>query len=479
MWYSPVMRVDDSYRIWEFSERWPTLLGAFLATFLLAAFVAGKSAMADLETCLDRNSASADRIAACTDAIENGSLADPNLAAAVRERGLANMELGNHRAAIPDLTRAIRLEPKDVVTWMAKARAFLETGSLEGARRDFRRVLLLEPNNAEAQQGCIDVLTAQGHDNPTVAAQEHACAIVTMDEEAYAAAVQDREDASADENTPTVRWVHREFGDDVMALLAKMNESRKAGDWFRAAIYYTRAIELDPDAVLCRWQISQGFEGYVMRQYDMLLRPDVYMNGPIPRTLAEIQAVLSENPNDADALRERGLLFAASGGSFNAVDDLDAALDADPDSVELMVLSTNARVNVLQVGQLFWQFPDVSRSYLEPDTMLTRIEEAIARGADDLLTNLTYEQVLSWQPGAFDDPDLIEKRISALNRAIDQLPTWPEHGLKQFLAYRLYFGRGSALNQLGDSEAFFDNMDLALNPPGVESAIHDPRCYIH
>ena len=268
-----------------------------------------------------------------------------------------------------------------------------------------------------------------------------------------------------------------EFGAEVLDMLERMYVSQRGGDWFRAAIYYTRAIELDPDAVLCRWEIGWGFDGYMLRQYDMLLRPDAYQDGPIPRALAEIQSVLTENPDDVDALRERGLLFAASGGGFAAVDDLDAALASNPESVELMVLSTKARLNVWQPGPLFRRNPDRARSYFEPAAMLERIEDAIARGADDLFTYLTYAKVLSWQTQD-DDASTIERQVAALDRAIELLPTWPEHGLKQFLAYRLYFDRGSALNQLGDSEAFFDNIDLALNPPGVETDIHDPRCWL-
>jgi tetratricopeptide (TPR) repeat protein len=469
------------------------------AVLIAAAIVASGSVMADaLDTCLDSNLEPAARIEACTASIESAGLADSELAAAVRERGLANIELGNHRAAIPDLTRATRLEPADVSTWMAKAHAFLEIDSLEGARRDFRQVLLLEPENAQALRGCTDVLAAMGYENPAEAARENACAIVSLDANAYAAAQRDREETLAEESSEDVPRKARVFGDDVLELLARMEDSRIAGDAFRAAIYYTRAVEADPDAAYCMWETKGGFEGLLLRQYDMVLRPDLYGDSPIPRTLPEIQAILSDNPRDPDALRERGLLFAASGGATAAADDLDKALEADPESVELMVLNTKAHLDVLE-SQIYWsalsdsyrrhvssdfQVPRVSYfgtpnffdHYYKPEEWLATIERAIALGADDFFTHLTYRRVLEILTHT-KDPSLADDMRAEFDRAIERLPTWPEGLSKRVLGFKLYSERAVAGDGAPDFDAYMDAMDLAMNPPGVESDLYDPRCY--
>ncbi len=445
---------------------------------VLAIWCTATSALASLDTCLDRSNAPHERIDACAMAIEGGGLDDAELAAAHRGKGTAYSDSGLYREAIPELTRASRLDPADTTTWLARAVAFTRVGSLEGARIDYRRVLRLDPLNLEASRGCADALTKLGYEDQLERALDNACAIVTFVEPAYSGRQTQRESFVASDSTSSTTRTRREFDDAVLDLLEKMRDAQRAGDWFRAAIYHSQAMETDPDAVLCRWALGWGFDGYMLRQYDMLLRPELYEEGAVPRTLAEVQAALSTNPQDADALRERGLLFAESGAAFNAVDDLDAALETDPESVDLMILSTKARTNVLKIGPLFRQFPHRSRSYLKPDAMLERVEEAIRLGADDLMTHVTHEAVLQWQPNAFEDPVLVGRRIAALERAIELLPTWPEQALKRHLAYRLYMDRGSALSEIEGWQVFADHMALALHPPGVESSLYDPRCYL-
>jgi tetratricopeptide (TPR) repeat protein len=316
----------------------------------------------------------------------------------------------------------------------------------------------------------------------------------------YNARIAGEGEARSAENdaAPTPARVAKEFGDEVRDLLARMEDSRDAGDAFRAAIYCTRAVEIDPDAVYCMWGLGGGFEGLLLRQYDMVLRPEIYRDGPIARTLPEIQEALSGNPRDPDALRERALLFAASGGATAAADDLDKALEADPESVEFMVLNTKAHLDVLE-SQIYWSAlsdsyrrhvssdfqvprasyfgsPNFFAHYYQPEEWLATMERAVELGADDFFTHLTYRRVLEILSHT-KDPSLADDVRVELDRAIELLPTWPEGLSKRYFGFKLYSARADADFDLRDLDAYQDAMKLAMNPPGVEADLYDPRCF--
>ncbi len=456
-------------------------------------------ALASLDTCLDRGTAPHERIDACAVTIDGGDLDDLDLAAAYRGRGIAYSDSGLYREAIPDLTRASRLDPTDTATWLARAAAFAKSGSLEGARIDYRRVLKLDPQNMAAIQGCSDVLVRMGYQDQLEKALEHACAIVRYDESAIAWAQANREFTQEPDTSTSLNRTRREFDDAVLNHLQQMSDAQKGGDWFRAAIYYTRAMEADPNAVFCLWGMKRGFDGELMRQYDMLLRPELYAYGPIPRSLPELQAVLSENPEDTDALRERALLFAASGGAALALRDLDTALEFEPDSAELLVLAAKIKQDIPEspaywaLMRDFWArhnradvrdplayrfgLPNAVRSYYKPEAWLATIERAIALGADDFFARYTYALIL--QAVMYGEGDVTrDEWLAAWDSAIELLPDWPESSQKRVLGYILYSERASIMMDYTDMDAFMDAWDLALDPPGVESGLYDPRCYL-
>ena len=439
---------------------------ALVAVLTIAFGASPATAGETLDVCLDPAREPTERLVACTDAIESGNLNKRDRIAAYRERAVLYLEIGEYNATIRGL--------------IAEANAHLDQDELEDAWRAFRRALLIDPGLDEALEGCADVLTQMGYDDAVEIASRDACAVSELDVA----------ETSVDESPDIQRPKTREFGDDVRNLLLSMWDSHIAGDAFRAAIHYTRAVEENPDAVYCLWELKRGFDGHVLRQYDKVLRPELYEQGPIPRTLPEIQAVLSQDPNDLDALRDRAMLFAASGGAAAAVRDLDRALEINPESIELMVLNTKAHFDFLE-SRIFWSalfeahrryytpdvldpraydlgFPANHRRHYQPDEWLATIERAIGLGADDFFTWWTYWQAL---------PPVTEERRAARDRAIELLPTWPESLVKRFFGFKLYSERAADVIDYSNIDAYSDAMDLALNPPGVESDLYDPRCY--
>jgi len=412
------------------------------------------------------------RIAACSTLTEIRTDEEVYIVAH-RERGHLYVETGEYRMAIMDFTTVIAMESSDLDAWIARGEAKLAIDLHELARQDFRHVLRVDPENAAAREGCADALVALDMEDQIDSALAHACAIVqSYRREAPSDTVETSQSADAQPATPAVR---REFGDKVMAILAQLQAARADADWLRAAALYASATAIDSVAVLCRWQASGGFDGYLLRQYDMMLRPEAYERRP--RTPGDVQSLLAGSAGDPVVLRERGLLFAESGAGFAAIDDLDAALQADPDSVELLVLSTKARLAVLNDFSYLDRFPYEARSYFAPDLMLHNIERAMELGADDLITNLAYAETIAWQKNYSDDPELLERARTAYDRTIELLPTWPEHPLKHFLASRLYLKRALIFFSLGDDERFSEDMGHVANPPGIDDSLWHEACY--
>jgi tetratricopeptide (TPR) repeat protein len=469
---------DASFRVRPWRKRLRVLGPASLTALITALAAPAVAADEILDICQDELADVESRIAACSTLTDLSKISDEAYVTAHWERGLIYVETGDYRLAIQDFTTVILMESDDLDAWVARGEAKLAIDRPELARQDFRHVLRIDPENARAREVCADAVVAIGLEDQTTSAVEHACAIVTIDEEAYAAAVRKREEAAADDYVPAARRVPKEFGEEVLDTLDQLQAARDDREWFRAAELYSRALALDPVAVLCRWQLNEGLGGYVLRQYDMLLRPEAYDRGPIPRTLGELQVLLTVDPADPEALRERGLLFAESGAGFAAVDDLDAALRSDPDSIELLIMSTKARLDVLNDPKNQYRFPRMTRSYFKPDLILERIERAIELGSEDFMTHLTHAEVLGWQRGVSEKVEALRRRVDADDRAIALLPTWPDHPLKFFVAARLYMDRGAALLDLGDEEQSFEDFGRMAVPPGIAISDWYDACYV-
>lgn len=86
----------------------------------------------------------------CSRAISSGELGDPDLIAALINRGVAYKNVGDLNAAIADYTQALRIAPRDALLYQNRANALREKGNLEAARTDAEQALALDPDSAGA-----------------------------------------------------------------------------------------------------------------------------------------------------------------------------------------------------------------------------------------------------------------------------------------------------------------------------------------
>ena len=73
-------------------------------------------------------------------------------AAALANRSLAFLKLGQHRSCVADATLALRLNPAHVKSWLRRAAAREALGQHALAARDLSVALALEPGNRGALQ---------------------------------------------------------------------------------------------------------------------------------------------------------------------------------------------------------------------------------------------------------------------------------------------------------------------------------------
>lgn len=86
----------------------------------------------------------------CTRAIDSGELSDPDMIAALINRGVASKSMGNYESAVKDYTSALRIAPKDALLYQNRANALREMGDYEAARDDIEMSIELDPKSAGA-----------------------------------------------------------------------------------------------------------------------------------------------------------------------------------------------------------------------------------------------------------------------------------------------------------------------------------------
>ena len=128
------------------------------------------------------------------------------------------------------------------------------------------------------------------------------------------------------------------FDPEALRKWEEAREMAKHEADFEAVSLYSEAARIEPRIVTCMLPVVFSWQAGLMRLYDMETHPEAYAAGPVPRTLDEIQAALEEDWRDPQALRERGLLYAAVGGWEQAQKDFELALTSDPEPWQVQVL---------------------------------------------------------------------------------------------------------------------------------------------
>lgn len=130
---------------------WPVLLVA--TAILTAAPVSVRAdAIADSNLCYAQFSTGDNKaaIAYCSSAIASGELDNPDLIAALINRGVAYKNVGDLAAAVSDYTRALGMAPRDALLYQNRANALREMGNLDAALADVEQSIGIDPERAGA-----------------------------------------------------------------------------------------------------------------------------------------------------------------------------------------------------------------------------------------------------------------------------------------------------------------------------------------
>ncbi|PKQ06027.1 MAG: hypothetical protein CVT72_07810 [Alphaproteobacteria bacterium HGW-Alphaproteobacteria-11] len=129
-----------------------------------AAQTARADAIADSNLCYAQFSTGDYKaaISYCSNAISSGELDDPDLIAALINRGVAYKNVGDLAAAVNDYTRALRIAPADALVYQNRANALREMGEIDAARADIDRALEIDPERAAAWYVRGEINMAEG-----------------------------------------------------------------------------------------------------------------------------------------------------------------------------------------------------------------------------------------------------------------------------------------------------------------------------
>mgnify|MGYP001278005848 CR=1 FL=1 len=194
------------------------------------------------------------------------------------------------------------------------------------------------------------------------------------------------------------------FDAEALRMWEEAREMAQREADFEAVSLYSEAARIEPRIVTCMLPVVFTWQAGLMRLYDMETHPDAYAGGPVPRTLDEIQAALQEDWRDPQALRERGLLYAAVGGLEQAQKDFELALTSDPEPWQVQVLLARVWmvwgeiVDHMNLAAAFAAEPPPDLPERWRDAVLSRprelIDAAIAGGARGPYVDLTLGEVL-------------------------------------------------------------------------------------
>ncbi|MBV1934428.1 MAG: tetratricopeptide repeat protein [Parvibaculaceae bacterium] len=122
------------------------------------------NAIDDNNDCYDQFRGGDNRLAIyyCSRAIQSGELDQPDLVAALINRGVAYKNTGNLVMAVVDYTSALEIAPKDAVLWANRANAHREMEQLNPALSDINKALELNPERATSYYVRGVILEARG-----------------------------------------------------------------------------------------------------------------------------------------------------------------------------------------------------------------------------------------------------------------------------------------------------------------------------
>jgi tetratricopeptide (TPR) repeat protein len=319
-------------------------------------------------------------------ALKDTGLPNDRRATILNDRGVANVRLGETKAALEDYNRAVELFPEYPVVYNNRGNLLLALGQTEEATKDFDRALLLAPGYAAAYSNRGNAAMRLG--KPAAALTDYTKAIELMPASAPPLSGRGLAYLAVGKPHAAIRDFSRAVSADARFASAYRNraEARMAiGQRDDAIEDLSRAVAFD----------ANNSELYVVRGYAYLL------NDNTASAIKDFARAIELDPKSSAGYQGRGLGNGIAEAYDDAYADLNRAIELDPRSP--VAFAFRAFV-YKKNGQ-----PDIGAKDVEtaikldensPEALWARGEIEEANGqADTAITDLRHSLALrpSWQ----------------------------------------------------------------------------------
>ncbi len=325
-------------------------------------------------------------VATYTLALKDTGLPNDRRAAILNDRAVANVRLGETKAALEDYNRAVELFPEYPVAYNNRGNLLLALGKSDEATKDFDRALALAPGYAAAYSNRGNAKMKLGKSDQAIA--DFTKAIELMPASAPPLSGRGLAYLSVGKPHAAVRDFSRAVSADARFASAYRNraEARMAiGQRDDAIEDLSRAVAFD----------ANNSELYVVRGYAYLLA------GNTASAIKDFSKAIELDPKLSPAYEGRGLANGIAEAFDDAYSDLNRAIALDPRSP--VAFAFRAYV-YKQNGQQDIGFKDVETAIRldasSPEALWARGEIEEANGqADTAITDLRHALQLrpSWQ----------------------------------------------------------------------------------
>jgi putative PEP-CTERM system TPR-repeat lipoprotein len=407
--------------------------------------------------------------------------------------GQTLLEQGNYNGAIVHFKNALEKDPNFIEARFNLGLAYVETGKLDQAEREFQKVQLQNPHDGRVNFQLARIANFQN--KPAVAVQlldafleEHPDDPAAIEQLAFAASISgDQAKARAyllkalaiepDRVSAQLALIYNFMtqGDRGSArkaidtLLAKDPENRPA----LHLLAQLEAQERDPDAMLDVYsRISSSYPGDLFARYkegSLLIEKG---QGDAVRTSAE--AMIKEFPKKAEGYRLLGLYHLRSGHFDEAVTQLSSSLRIQPDleTYYLLGLAHYYNGNLELAVTQFQTVLDYNPNFFQALVMQGEIFLRQRRGAEALVV---ADKMIKSNPGDFRSYILKGDALLLTDKPRESLEQYA-HARKLAPAhYGLLLKTGLLRLSMGDAGGEQDLLEaLTVSPQG-----HDARLALH
>ena len=273
----------------------------------------------DVKVCLGAPSPEAG-VGACARLIRSGRYKGTDLSTIYNNRGYYLAETGDLRGALNDLNRAIKIWPRNALSYMVRGYVLQELGEIDRAFADSNKAIKLNPKLTEAYVNRSGVWILKGELKKALADTEKALRlepknIMALNNKGLSLYMMSR-------YSEAIKAYNQALKLDPKLALAYANRGHslfELGHYEKAFADFEKQIALD----------STMLWGYIGRAYYWKYKDDLH------RALADINRAIKLDPREIHALNVRAIAFELLGEYDRAFADIEAAIRIKPDEPKL------------------------------------------------------------------------------------------------------------------------------------------------